>query len=200
MGDGLPMLYPPSPTPSNFATFAFLLDETSGTLQAHDPGERIEADPAMNRLTVAGKPPAKKPELSRAGRYELFFKAAGHINERYRSPDVALAALSGWAIVLALSGTYGQLLNYSTVGDWLGYAAAVATLFYYRRARSDETIVFRMKGYPILPLIFIVAVLCVVASNIISNPTDAGMGLVIALLGLPVYWFWSRSRRAAARG
>src|SRR4029079_10230063 len=81
-----------------------------------------------------------------------------------------------------------------------GYAAAVATLFYYRRARSDEAVVFRMKGYPILPLIFIVAVLGVVASNIISNPTDAGMGLVIALLGLPVYWFWSRSRRAAARG
>jgi len=134
------------------------------------------------------------------GEEGLFFKAAGHINARYRSPDVALAALSGWAIVLALSGTYGQLLNYSTVGDWLGYAAAVATLFYYRRARSDETVAFRMKGFPILPLIFIVAVLGVVASNIISNPTDAGMGLVIALLGLPVYWFWSRSRRAAARG
>ena len=134
------------------------------------------------------------------GEEGLFFKAAGHINERYRSPDVALAALSGWAIVLALSGTYGQLLNYSTVGDWLGYAAAVATLFYYRRARADESVAFRMKGYPILPLIFIVAVLGVVASNIISNPTDAGMGLVIALLGLPVYWFWSRSRRAAARG
>ena len=69
----------------------------------------------------------------------LFFRAAGHINERYRSPDVALAALSGWAIVLALSGTYGQLLNYSTVGDWLGYAAAVATLFYYRRAHSRRS-------------------------------------------------------------
>ncbi|HXR63968.1 MAG TPA: amino acid permease [Rudaea sp.] len=130
----------------------------------------------------------------------LFFRAAGHINPRYRSPDVALAALSGWAIVLALSGTYGQLLNYSTVGDWLGYAAAVATLFYYRRVHADEAVAFRMKGFPVLPLIFIVAVLGVVASNIVSNPTDAGMGLLIALLGLPVYWFWSRSSRAAARG
>jgi APA family basic amino acid/polyamine antiporter len=129
----------------------------------------------------------------------LFFRAAGHINARYRSPDVALAALSGWAIVLALSGTYGQLLNYSTVGDWLGYAAAVATLFYYRRAHADEAVVFRMKGFPVLPLIFIVAVLCVVASNIVSNPTDAGAGLLIALLGFLVYWFWSRSSRAQAR-
>ena len=130
----------------------------------------------------------------------LFFRAAGHINARYRSPDVALAALSGWAIVLALSGTYGQLLNYSTVGDWLGYAGAVATLFYYRRVRDqNENVSFRMKGYPLLPIVFIVAVLSVVASNIVSNPTDAGMGLVIALLGLPVYWWWSRSHRAAVR-
>jgi basic amino acid/polyamine antiporter, APA family len=129
----------------------------------------------------------------------LFFRAAGHINRRYHSPDVALFALSGWAIVLALSGTYGQLLNYSTVGDWLGYAAAVATLFYYRRMHAGEAVAFRMRGFPVLPLIFIVAVLGVVASNIVANPTDAGMGLVIALLGLPVYWFWSRSRRAEAR-
>jgi APA family basic amino acid/polyamine antiporter len=129
----------------------------------------------------------------------LFFRAVGHINAKYRSPDVALVALSGWAIVLALSGTYGQLLNYSTVGDWLGYAAAVATLFYYRRARADEPVAFKMKGFPLLPLIFIVAVLGVVASNILANPTDAGMGLLIALLGLPVYWFWSRSSRAQAR-
>ena len=130
----------------------------------------------------------------------LFFRGVGHINTKYRSPDVALFTLSGWAIVLALSGTYGQLLNYSTVGDWLGYAGAVATLFYYRRQRDDEAATFRMAGFPLLPLIFIVAVLCVVASNIVSNPSDAGMGLVIALLGLPIYFFWSRSGRAAARG
>ena len=101
-----------------------------------------------------------------------------------------------WASVLALSGTYGQLLNYSTVGDWLGYAGAVATLFYYRRSRADGPVTFRMAGFPLLPIIFIVAVLAVVASNIVSNPSDAGMGLLIALLGLPIYWFWSRSRKA----
>ena len=53
IGDGLPILYPPSPTPSNFATFAFLLDETGGTLQAHDPGERIES---FRELAVADLP------------------------------------------------------------------------------------------------------------------------------------------------
>jgi APA family basic amino acid/polyamine antiporter len=132
------------------------------------------------------------------GEEGLFFRAVGHINTKYRSPDVALVALSGWAIILALSGTYGQLLNYSTVGDWLGYAGAVATLFYYRRVHAAEPTVFRMKGFPLLPVIFIVAVLGVVASNIVANPTDAGMGLIIALLGLPVYFFWSRSRRAEA--
>lgn len=128
----------------------------------------------------------------------LFFRAAGHLNTRFRTPDVALAAVSGWAIVLALSGSYGQLLNYSTVGDWLGYAGAVATLFFYRRLRDTDATAFRAPGYPLLPGIFIVAVLLVVASNVLSNPYDAGMGLLITLAGLPVYWLWSR-RRAVAR-
>jgi hypothetical protein len=59
---------------------AFLRDRANNRVifSTHlDPGERLEADPAMNRLTVAGKPAAKAPELTRAGRYELFFKAAG---------------------------------------------------------------------------------------------------------------------------
>lgn len=124
----------------------------------------------------------------------LFFRSVAHLHPRYRTPDVALAALAGWSIVLALTGKYGQLLNYSTVGDWLGYAGAVATLFYYRRMLADESVTFRAPGYPWLPGIFIAAVLCVVASNIVSSPYDAGMGFVITLAGLPVYWFWRRRR------
>jgi basic amino acid/polyamine antiporter, APA family len=127
----------------------------------------------------------------------LFFRPVAHLNPRYRTPDVALAVVSGWAIVLALWGNYNQLLNYSTVGDWIGYAGAVATLFYYRRQAGDAE-AFRTPGYPWLPGVFIFAVLSVVLSNVWSSPRDAGMGLLITLAGLPVYWFWSR--RAGAGG
>ncbi len=58
----------------------------------------------------------------------VFFRVAGRLHPRWRTPNIALAMLAGWACVLAWSGTFDQLLNYSTTGDWLGYAAVVATL------------------------------------------------------------------------
>jgi hypothetical protein len=73
-----------SPSPISYtateAGTAYLRERTNNRVifSTHlDPGERIEADPAMNRVTVGGKAPAKAPEITRAGRYELFFKAAG---------------------------------------------------------------------------------------------------------------------------
>jgi basic amino acid/polyamine antiporter, APA family len=123
----------------------------------------------------------------------LFFGPVAHLHPRYRTPDVALFAVSGWAIVLALTGSFEELLNYSTTGDWLGYAGAVATLYYYRRHVADPN-AFHAPGYPWLPGIFIVAVLAVVLSNVVASPRDAGMGLLITLAGLPVYWFWSKRR------
>ena len=124
----------------------------------------------------------------------VFFRTTGHLHPRFHTPDIALAALSGWAIVLALSGSYGQLLDYSTFADWLGYAGAVATLFYYRRLRNEPA-VFKAPGFPLLPGLFVVVTLATVVSNVIASPRDAGMAALIALAGVPVYWFWTRGSR-----
>lgn len=122
----------------------------------------------------------------------VFFRAAAHLHPRWRSPNVALLLLAAWACALALTGTFDQLLNYSTVGDWLGMAAVIATLFWYRRWRAAEAVPFRTPWYPVLPLAFLAVVLWVVAVTVWSHPGDAGMGALITLLGLPVYWFWRR--------
>jgi len=94
-----------------------------------------------------------------------------------------------------LTGTFDQLLNYSTVGDWLGMAAVIATLFWYRRMRADEATPFRVPLFPLLPAAFLIVVLWIVSATIWQSPRDAGMGLLITLAGLPVYWFWSRRSR-----
>ena len=59
----------------------------------------------------------------------LFFQAVGRLHPRWRTPNIALLLLSAWSIVLACSGTYGQLLDFATFGDWLACAVGVATLF-----------------------------------------------------------------------
>ena len=122
----------------------------------------------------------------------VFFRVAGRLHPRWRTPNIALLMLAGWACVLALTGTFDQLLNYSTTGDWLGYAAVVATLFWYRRAGVTDAAPFRAPLYPVLPLVFLAAVLWVVAVTIWQHPGDAGMGALITLGGLPVYFVWRR--------
>ena len=122
----------------------------------------------------------------------VFFRVAGRLHPRWRTPNIALVMLAGWACVLALTGTFDQLLNYSTTGDWLGYAAVVATLFWYRHARNIDPAPFRTPLYPFLPLVFLAAVLWVVAVTVWQHPGDAGMGALITLGGLPIYFIWRR--------
>lgn len=124
----------------------------------------------------------------------VFFRSAGRLHPRWRTPNVALAMLAGWSCVLALTGTFDQLLNYSTTGDWLGYAAVVATLFWYRR-HERAAAAFRTPLHPLLPLAFLAAVAWVVAATVWQRPGDAGAGALIALAGLPVYALWRRLPR-----
>jgi APA family basic amino acid/polyamine antiporter len=77
--------------------------------------------------------------------------------------------LSGWAIVLALSINYGQLLDYATFGDWLACAIGVVTLFWYRRPRH-RIHQLRVPGYPLLPLIFVVTIALVLVATLRDSP------------------------------
>jgi len=128
----------------------------------------------------------------------VFFRVAGKLHPKWRSPNAALVMLAVWACVLAWSGTFEQLLNYSTVGDWLGMAAVIGTLFWYRRMRRDEVVPFKVPLFPLLPAFFLIIVLWIVAVTTYRNPLDAGMGVLITLAGLPIYWFWSRYRKNGA--
>jgi len=121
----------------------------------------------------------------------LFFRVVGRLHPRHRTPNLALLLLAGWASVLALSGSYGQLLDYATFGDWLACAIGVATLFLYRRRDLAEP-GYRVPGYPLTPLLFIATVALVVVQSLRDSPYNTGMGVLIMLAGVPVYWCWRR--------
>ncbi|KRE88668.1 amino acid permease [Frateuria sp. Soil773] len=121
----------------------------------------------------------------------LFFRSVARLHPRHRTPNLALLLLSGWAVVLVLTGSYGQLLDYATFGDWLACAVGVATLFWYRR-RDGAHASFRVPGYPWLPLLFVGTVGWVVVETMRSNPRNAGIGVLIMLAGVPVYFAWRR--------
>ena len=133
--------------------------------------------------------------LQTMGADGMFFRSVGHIEPRWRAPQVALAVLGGWAIVLILTGSFGQLLDYTTVGEWLGHVFGIATLFWYRRRFADQPSPYRVPLYPLLPLLFVCTVFGVIIATVIDSPADAGMSVLIIALGLPVYAVWRRSQR-----
>jgi APA family basic amino acid/polyamine antiporter len=135
--------------------------------------------------------------LQTMGADGMFFSAVGRIEPRSRAPQVALATLGAWAIVLTLSGSFGQLLDYTTVGEWLAHACSIATLFWYRRYLSEPS-PYRVPFYPWLPLLFVVTVLGVIGATAIHNPRDAGMSLVIIACGIPAFYGWRWLERSTA--
>jgi len=133
----------------------------------------------------------------------LFFRFASRLHPKYRSPAGGILIQAVWAVALALSGTYGQLLDYVVFGDWIFFGLIVATIFAYRRsdARTGATpTVFRMPGYPVLPALFVIVAVYVVVSAILSNPRNALLGALLIALGIPAFLFWRRQNLAVQRG
>lgn len=136
--------------------------------------------------------------LQTMGADGMLFRAVGRIDTRTHAPQVALAVLGGWAIVLVISGSFDQLVDYTTVGEWLSHAFGIATLFWYRRRFRHEPSPYRVPLYPLLPLLFVCTVLGVIVTTAIHSPQDAGMSLALIAVGVPVYYAWRAWQRGAA--
>jgi APA family basic amino acid/polyamine antiporter len=122
----------------------------------------------------------------------LFFGWAARLHPRYRTPSGALLFQAGWSIVLLLSGSYGQLLDYVVFGDWIFFGLVVTTLFVYRRRPAGDDVGFRTPGYPVVPGLFVAVAAYVVVSSIWSNPLNAALGAALIAAGVPVFALWRR--------
>jgi APA family basic amino acid/polyamine antiporter len=127
----------------------------------------------------------------------VFFPQLARLHPVHRTPAAAIGLQAVWASALALSGSFSQLVDYVAFADWVFFGLTVAGLFVYRhRDRQDgrpaEPGAFRTPGYPWTPALFVAAAGFVVASSVAANPRNALMGSGLLLLGVPVYWYWSR--------
>ena len=111
--------------------------------------------------------------------------------------DAAGASGDGRGRRVALSGTFGQPVDYVTFGDWIFFGLTAAGLFVYRarEARGAAPAAgFRVPGYPWTPALFVLAAAYVVASAVASNPQNALIGAGLIAAGVPVFLLWARRR------
>lgn len=128
----------------------------------------------------------------------VFFPHLARLHHRYRTPGAAIIFQSVWAVVLTVSGTFAQLVDYVTFGDWIFFGLTVAGIYVYRRRDGNASSGFRIPGYPVTPALFIAAALYVVYGSVAANPSNAIKGAGLILAGVPVFLYWrARSARVA---
>ncbi|HEU5039368.1 MAG TPA: amino acid permease [Gemmatimonadales bacterium] len=127
----------------------------------------------------------------------LFFDRLAELHRIHRTPTAAIAVQGTWAILLTLTGSFNQLVDYVSFADWIFFGLTVAGLFVFRgRERAAGGAVpegFRVPGYPWTPAIFVAAAGCVVVSSVAANPRNALAGAGLLALGVPVYLWRRRS-------
>ncbi len=128
----------------------------------------------------------------------LFFRNVAKLHPTYKTPAVSLMVQMVWTCVLCISGSYGQLLDYIIFAVLVFYILTIVGLFVLRRTHPNANRPYRAVGYPILPIIYIVMALFIDVVLLRYKPQFTWPGLIVVLLGIPVYYAWSRSAARAS--
>jgi basic amino acid/polyamine antiporter, APA family len=132
----------------------------------------------------------------------VFFRSVAWVHPRTRVPAVAIALQGVWAILIALTGTYAQVVNYVIAMDALFWGLTALCLFVLRRRDAFSTsapIDYRVPGHPWTTLLFVGVVWLVVIITFVHDQRRSFIGLAMAIAGLPVYFLWrAKPRRATS--
>jgi APA family basic amino acid/polyamine antiporter len=130
-------------------------------------------------------------------RDNLFFQKAGHLSQKTQVPVWALGAQGIWTALLTLTGTYGNLLDYVIFANLVFYAMTMVALFRLRATKPDLPRPYKAFGYPFIPALYMFSAAGVAIILLVAKPVFSFSGLFVVLLGIPVYYVWRRSNRAA---
>jgi len=124
----------------------------------------------------------------------LFFRAAARVSPRFDSPSVAIWLATALGVAYVLVNDFAQLADKFVLGIWPFYTLSVAAVFVLRVRRPDLPRPYRVWGYPLVPLVFVLASLYMVLNALITDPRDTAKLFALILAGVPVFWLWSWSR------
>ncbi|MGZ7066410.1 MAG: hypothetical protein ACXVI6_08645, partial [Candidatus Aminicenantales bacterium] len=108
---------------------------------------------------------------------------------------VSIVAITIWSVLLTLTGTFNQLFTYVIFGEWIFFGMTVASVIVLRKKRPDLERPYKTWGYPVTPVLFVLAAIYVAISALIGQFRNAMGGLLIIIIGIPAYFFWRTDRR-----
>jgi basic amino acid/polyamine antiporter, APA family len=122
----------------------------------------------------------------------LFFRAVARVSPRFKSPSVAIWLATALGVIYVLENDFAQLADKFILGIWPFYALSVAGVFVLRRKRPDLERPYKVIGYPVVPILFLLASVGMVVNALITDPLNTGVTFGIILAGIPVYYLWVR--------
>ncbi len=134
--------------------------------------------------------------LYAAGIDGTFSRKFGSVHERYRSPATAIITLGVWGALLTLSGTYDQITSYVVFGSWGFYALTALSVIALRKKMPNAERPYKAWGYPYATLLFVAIAGWFIYNTLVEDTRNAIIGIVLLLVSLPFYYYWtSRSRQ-----
>ena len=126
----------------------------------------------------------------------LFFSTIGTVSKRTSVPVRAIGIEAAWASVLAATGSFDQLTDFVIFAAWIFYGLTAVSVFRLRHKMPYAPRPYRTLGYPVVPLIFVLVALWLVINTLQTSPVESVMGLLLILLGLPLYYYFQRKQKA----
>jgi APA family basic amino acid/polyamine antiporter len=122
----------------------------------------------------------------------LFFSRATRIHPRFKTPGFAIIIQAVWSSILVLSGSFEQIITFAMFISIVFWIAAVAAVFKLRKKYPSLTRPYKTWGYPVVPLVFILASIGILFNTLIEKPVESLAGIGLAIIGIPVYFIWKK--------
>ena len=148
---------------------------------------------ALNGVILSG---ARVPFAMARGGY--FFAWAGRIHPRFGTPTGGLLFLGVFSSLLLLSGRFQELARMVIFGEWIFYAMTAFAVIVLRRSEPHLPRPYRVHGYPLVPLVFVLVAAGLLWSTLLTYPRESGLGLGLIAAGLPFYSHWKKAQNGSA--
>jgi amino acid transporter len=124
----------------------------------------------------------------------LLFRVVARVSPRFRTPSAAIWLSTALGCGYVLENDFAQLADKFILGIWPFYALTVAGVYVLRRRRPELPRPYRTWGYPVVPALFLLASLGLIANALVTEPRNTLITLLIIAAGLPAYLIWRAFR------